>query len=179
MVQSMRNFILVQRDDRFYFLIRCMAKDVILMHEFISCRLHPHNVLGVRNFAEQFVCTSLVESANKYINKHFVDVSRSDEFLSLQYREVCELLQRDELHVSSEEQVGVPSPTSNITDSTTSLYIGTHIPFNKKPNFYTPNRGPIPPYIVDFQTNTDSLLINSLLYIRHLLRMKIEPRKKY
>jgi len=68
-------------------------------------RLHPNNVVGVRSFGDQFMCTSLVEACNKYIQKYFVDVAQSDEFLSLEQKDIVEILSNDELHVASEEQV--------------------------------------------------------------------------
>ena len=51
------------------------------------------------------MCTSLVESANKYINKHFMEVARSDEFLAISESDITDILSRDELYVTSEEQV--------------------------------------------------------------------------
>lgn len=68
-------------------------------------RLHPNNVIGVRSFGDQFMCASLVEACNKYIQKYFVDVTRSDEFLAMEQKDVVDILSNDELHVSSEEQV--------------------------------------------------------------------------
>ena len=51
------------------------------------------------------MCTTLVEACNKYILKYFVEVARSDEFLSMEQKDTVEILSNDELHVSSEEQV--------------------------------------------------------------------------
>ena len=51
------------------------------------------------------MCTSLVEACSKYIQKYFVDVARSEEFLSMEQKDIVEILGNDELHVSSEEQV--------------------------------------------------------------------------
>jgi len=51
------------------------------------------------------MCTSLVEACNKYIQKYFVDVAQSEEFLSMEQKDLVEILSNDELHVSSEEQV--------------------------------------------------------------------------
>jgi len=51
------------------------------------------------------MCTSLVEACNKYIQKYFVDVARSDEFLTMELKDIMEILSNDELHVSSEELV--------------------------------------------------------------------------
>ena len=72
----------------------------------LSCfRLHPNNVLGIRNFADQFMCSNLVEESNKYIQKLFIEVSKSEEFLTLSSQDVLEILERDELYVTNEEQV--------------------------------------------------------------------------
>ena len=68
-------------------------------------RLHPQNVLGVRSFADQYMCSGLVESANKYLQKHFKDVVKTEEFLALKMTDVIDILGRDELNVHSEEQV--------------------------------------------------------------------------
>jgi len=62
-------------------------------------------VIATRNFAAQFMCTSLVDSCNKYTNKHFVEVSHSPDYLDLEVGDVLDLLGRDELHVENEEQV--------------------------------------------------------------------------
>ena len=37
--------------------------------------------------------------------KHFVEVGKSDEFMNLGKKEVMDILSRDELYVTSEEQV--------------------------------------------------------------------------
>lgn len=73
--------------------------------DFLKKRLHPSNVLGVRAFADTLGCSSLVVSANKFVQKHFVEVSKSEEFLNLGFAEVKEIIGRDELYVLSEEQV--------------------------------------------------------------------------
>jgi len=70
-------------------------------------RLHPNNVIGIRSFGDQFMCTNLVEACNKYIQKYFVDVARSEEFMSMEQKDLVEILSNDELHVSSEEQVSI------------------------------------------------------------------------
>ncbi|KAL3836007.1 hypothetical protein ACJMK2_021462 [Sinanodonta woodiana] len=73
--------------------------------DFLKKRLHPHNVLGARRFADQYMCGGVVEAANKYLQKHYQEVAKSEEFLSLTKTEVQEIISRDELNVSSEEQV--------------------------------------------------------------------------
>uniref|UniRef100_A0A3Q2ZRR7 Kelch-like family member 18 n=1 Tax=Kryptolebias marmoratus TaxID=37003 RepID=A0A3Q2ZRR7_KRYMA len=51
------------------------------------------------------MCTTLYDSANTFLHQHFVDVSLSEEFLSLRTEEVLELVGCDELNVKAEEQV--------------------------------------------------------------------------
>ncbi|XP_061150517.1 kelch-like protein 18 [Syngnathus typhle] len=72
---------------------------------FLQDRLHPKNCLGVRQFAETMMCAALYDSANNFLQRHFVDVSLSEEFLTLRTDEVLELVACDELNVKTEEQV--------------------------------------------------------------------------
>lgn len=64
-------------------------------------RLHPQNALGIRQFADTLGCSTLVESADRYIEQCFHEVSQSDEFLSLSMIDVKGLLQRNELRVET------------------------------------------------------------------------------
>ncbi|BES98887.1 BACK [Nesidiocoris tenuis] len=73
--------------------------------DFLKKRFHPHNVLGIRQFADTLACSSLVESADKYIQQYFHEVSLSDDYMSLTTLELVDIVKRDELHVISEEQV--------------------------------------------------------------------------
>ncbi|XP_076828860.1 kelch-like protein 18 isoform X1 [Brachyhypopomus gauderio] len=72
---------------------------------FLQDRLHPKNCLGVRQFAETMMCTTLYDAANSFVHQHFVEVSECEEFLSLRPEEVLELVGCDELNVKVEEQV--------------------------------------------------------------------------
>lgn len=47
----------------------------------------------------------MVEECDRYIQKNFVAVSKSDEFLGLEVGDILSILERDELHVESEEHV--------------------------------------------------------------------------
>ena len=51
------------------------------------------------------MCTDLVADCNTYIEQHFVETSRSDEFLLMTSEELEDLIKNDELHVCNEEQV--------------------------------------------------------------------------
>ena len=56
------------------------------------------------------MCSSLVDACQKYVQKHFTEVSKADEFLLLKLKDILETVASDELHVSSEEQVSPPTP---------------------------------------------------------------------
>jgi len=73
--------------------------------EFLQARLSPQNVLGIKQFAATVGSISLVKSSDKFLQKHFKAVSESEEFLGAPIDEVSELVERDELHVASEEVV--------------------------------------------------------------------------
>jgi hypothetical protein len=64
-------------------------------------------VLGIRGFADTLGCSALVTEAERYIHQYFHDVSMVDEYLNLSCPALLSILQTDELHVFSEEQVGV------------------------------------------------------------------------
>ncbi|XP_037923968.1 kelch-like protein 18 isoform X1 [Hermetia illucens] len=73
--------------------------------EFLISRFHPHNVLGIRHFADSLGCAQLVTAADKYINLYFSKVSQSDEFLALGFEELIDIIRRDELNVPTEENI--------------------------------------------------------------------------
>lgn len=51
------------------------------------------------------MCNSLVEATNKYLQKHFKEVMKSEEFSSLPLTDIVDIISRDELNIDSEEQV--------------------------------------------------------------------------
>jgi kelch-like protein 18 len=67
--------------------------------------LHPQNALGFRHFADSLGCRTLADSADKYIETYFHEVSQHEEYLNLSLAEVKTLLNKNELRVESEEQV--------------------------------------------------------------------------
>ncbi|ODN04215.1 Kelch-like protein 18 [Orchesella cincta] len=73
--------------------------------KFLTRRLTSENVLGIRAFVDTLHCESVVKEADKFIQKHFLNVSRSDEFLQLSVSDVQTILGCDDLNVESEEQV--------------------------------------------------------------------------
>ncbi|XP_050308628.1 kelch-like protein 18 [Anthonomus grandis grandis] len=68
-------------------------------------RIHPQNALGFRSFAEQLGSSTLKDSAEKYIEWYFSEVSQHEEYLNLTFMEVKALLGKNDLRVDNEEQV--------------------------------------------------------------------------
>jgi hypothetical protein len=68
-------------------------------------RLTAENVVGIRSFADTLNCASVVQETDRYIQKNFVPVSKSEEFSQLPISDIQNILSRDELHIESEEQV--------------------------------------------------------------------------
>ncbi|XP_037945290.1 kelch-like protein 18 [Teleopsis dalmanni] len=73
--------------------------------DFLISSFHPQNVIGIRQFADSLGCTYLMEAADHYIEQRFALVSQSEEFLSLQFDELVDIVRRDELIVNTEEVV--------------------------------------------------------------------------
>ncbi|XP_026466125.1 kelch-like protein 18 [Ctenocephalides felis] len=73
--------------------------------DFLKMRFHPHNVLGIRQFAETLGCTKLKTHADIYLAQFFHEVCLSDEFLLLSNTEVLNIIQCDGLDISSESEV--------------------------------------------------------------------------
>uniref|UniRef100_A0A8C1FZP7 Kelch-like family member 18 n=1 Tax=Cyprinus carpio carpio TaxID=630221 RepID=A0A8C1FZP7_CYPCA len=84
-------------------MVECKQDEIVMQG--MDPRLHPKNCLGVRQFAETMMCTTLYDAANSFVHQHFVEVSMSEEFLALRPEEVLELVGCDELNVQAEEQV--------------------------------------------------------------------------
>ena len=73
--------------------------------QFLEGSINASNCLALESFASQYNCDSLKQTAVKYKYEHFVDVVKSEDFLSLGFEKVKELMCKDELNVSEEEQV--------------------------------------------------------------------------
>lgn len=73
--------------------------------KFMETQLDIHNCIGINYFAEIHNCIALKIKAREYIEKNFVEVCRCDEFLSLTFNKLSELVLSDELNVEKEETV--------------------------------------------------------------------------
>lgn len=56
--------------------------------KFLLSQLDPSNCLGIRGFADTHSCSDLLKSAHKYVLQHFVDVSKTEEFMLLPLKQV-------------------------------------------------------------------------------------------
>ncbi|XP_076244511.1 kelch-like protein 5 isoform X1 [Calliopsis andreniformis] len=73
--------------------------------QFLRKQLHPSNCLGIRMFADTQGCADLLEYAHAYTTKHFMEVTKNQEFLLLSANEVAKLLESEDLNVPSEETI--------------------------------------------------------------------------
>ncbi|XP_076391790.1 kelch-like protein 5 isoform X2 [Megachile rotundata] len=73
--------------------------------QFLRKQLHPSNCLGIRMFADTQGCTDLLDHAHAYTTKHFMEVTKNQEFLLLSASEVAKLLESEDLNVPSEETI--------------------------------------------------------------------------
>ncbi|OXB61010.1 UNVERIFIED_CONTAM: hypothetical protein H355_007328 [Colinus virginianus] len=68
--------------------------------KFLLSQLDPSNCLGIRGFADTHSCSDLLKSAHKYVLQHFVEVSKTEEFMLLPLKQLMKcvrlpLLSRD------------------------------------------------------------------------------------
>lgn len=89
-----------------------MAADYLILpslklkaSEFLQETINASNCLALESFATQFNCESLKKAAVTYKVKNFVDVVKSDDFKSLDFDKVKDLISRDDIIVSKEEEV--------------------------------------------------------------------------
>ena len=82
--------------------INCVKEACV---NFLMKKLHPENCLTVRKLADTFSCAELLDATNSFLEKNFVEVSQSEEFLNLNENELIDLIKKDDLNVRSEEQI--------------------------------------------------------------------------
>ena len=89
-----------------------MAADYLILpslklkaSEFLQETISASNCLALESFAIQFNCESLKKAAVTYKVKNFAAVVKSDDFKSLEFDKVKDLISRDDIIVSKEEEV--------------------------------------------------------------------------
>jgi kelch-like protein 19 len=55
---------------------------------FLEHQLDPSNCIGIADFAAEHGCMDLENKARQFILKHFCEVIKSEEFLTLSYHQV-------------------------------------------------------------------------------------------
>ena len=73
---------------------------------FLKTHIDSNNCLGFSAFADTLSCRELVQAADEFAKKHYLEVLNCEEFLDLSFPQLSNLLQSDELYVEGEEQVG-------------------------------------------------------------------------
>ncbi|KAL3874657.1 hypothetical protein ACJMK2_037639 [Sinanodonta woodiana] len=72
---------------------------------FMETQLDVQNCVGIHYFAHIHSCYDLKQKARECIEKYFSQVCKCEEFMSLSYDKVREIIMSDELNVESEETV--------------------------------------------------------------------------
>ncbi|KAM9354042.1 LOW QUALITY PROTEIN: kelch-like ECH-associated protein 1A [Pholidichthys leucotaenia] len=67
--------------------------------DYLKKHLEPGNVIGISRFAEEIGCTELHQWSREYINTHFSEVTKEDEFFSLSNCQLLELISQDSIKV--------------------------------------------------------------------------------
>ncbi|XP_072313821.1 kelch-like ECH-associated protein 1A isoform X1 [Eucyclogobius newberryi] len=73
--------------------------------DFLTKHLEPSNVIGIARFAEEIGCTELYQRSQEYINTHFSEVTKEEEFFSLSHCQLLELISHESLKVLCESEV--------------------------------------------------------------------------
>ncbi|XP_051893729.1 kelch-like ECH-associated protein 1A [Pristis pectinata] len=73
--------------------------------DFLVKNMDSSNVIGICHFAEQIGCTKLHLKAKEYINIHFTEVIKEEEFFNLTHCQLLDLVSQDQLNVLCETEV--------------------------------------------------------------------------
>ena len=73
--------------------------------DFLQSQLDPSNCIGIKDFADIYGCIDLAKAAEKFMFRHFLEVSESEEFENLSKDQLIDFISRDELFVKSEDEV--------------------------------------------------------------------------
>ncbi|XP_077476371.1 kelch-like ECH-associated protein 1A [Stigmatopora argus] len=73
--------------------------------DFLTKHLESSNVIGITRFAEELGCAELYQRGRQYINTHFSEVTKEDEFFSLSHCQLLELISQDSIKVLCESEV--------------------------------------------------------------------------
>jgi hypothetical protein len=69
---------------------------------YLRDQLHASNCVGLLLYGKQYECLPLIEAAQHYIHEHFEDVVRHEEFLTLNFPDLCSIIKNDNVKVKCE-----------------------------------------------------------------------------
>ena len=73
--------------------------------QFLESLLSPSRCFGLRDFAEKYSCEDLKLAATSYIVKHFTEACDTEAFKAIEFKVYSDIIARDDLEVSREEDV--------------------------------------------------------------------------
>ncbi|XP_067824674.1 kelch-like ECH-associated protein 1A isoform X2 [Heptranchias perlo] len=73
--------------------------------DFLVKNLDSANAIGICRFAEQIGCAELWQKGKEYINIHFTEVTKEEEFFNLMHCQLLDLISQDGLNVLCESEV--------------------------------------------------------------------------
>ena len=73
--------------------------------DFIGQQIEVSNCLGIRALAERFACADLLEAVDKFVATNFDDVVETEEFQSMPLNLVLEILIKDDIQVTEENDI--------------------------------------------------------------------------
>jgi kelch-like protein 1/4/5 len=76
---------------------------VKMCSDFLLRQIHTSNCLGICSFATSHGCVALRRAAEEYIQDHFMEVVKHEEYLHLPTESVVQLLASDYINISKEE----------------------------------------------------------------------------
>ncbi|XP_057311312.1 kelch-like protein 20 [Hydractinia symbiolongicarpus] len=72
---------------------------------FLEEQLDPVNCVGIRKFVNLHNCTWFLEVVDAFIKRHFMDVINSEEFVSMPFDVLRDIISSNKVNVKCEEQV--------------------------------------------------------------------------
>ncbi|XP_075466944.1 kelch-like ECH-associated protein 1A [Ascaphus truei] len=73
--------------------------------DFLIKQLDATNVIGISHFAWQIGCMELHDTGREYINTHFSEVTKEEEFFNLSHCQMLDMVSQDSLNVLCETEV--------------------------------------------------------------------------
>eukprot|EP00062_Callorhinchus_milii_P014511 gi/632963765/ref/XP_007898067.1/ PREDICTED: actin-binding protein IPP [Callorhinchus milii] len=82
-----------------------LTEIVSICSDFLKGQIDPSNCIGIYQFAEQIACHELIDFSENYIQVHFLEVCKAEEFMGLAKDQLVKVLKSEELQIEDEYQV--------------------------------------------------------------------------